>query len=112
MARRLAPDTAQFFPIMAYPGTALYRQMRTAGTLRTSRYDRWVTEEGLHSCTVDLPGLPAEELVSWCNMARRRFYLRPSYLLYKALQTFRHPLTEGRRTLRAFGTFRRYLFRR
>jgi len=112
MAKRLSPDTAQFFPIMAYPGTDLFEQMRKAGRLRTTRYDRWVTEEGLHNCVVDLPGLPAEELVSWCDHARRRFYLRPSYLLYKALQTIRHPLTEGRRTLRAFGTFRKYLFRR
>ncbi len=112
MAKRLSPDTAQFFPIMAYPGTALFGEMREKGSLRTARYDRWVTEEGLHNCVVDFPGLPAEELVSWCDMARRKFYLRPSYLLYKALQTLRHPLTEGRRTLRAFGTFRKYLFRR
>lgn len=112
MAKRLSPDTAQFFPIMAYPGTALFEQMREEGRLRTTRYDRWVTGEGLHNCVVDLPGLPAEELVSWCDLARRKFYLRPSYLLYKALQTLRHPLTEGRRTLRAFGTFRKYLFRR
>jgi len=112
MAKRLAPDTAQFFPIMAYPGTALFDQMRSRGNLRTTRYDRWVTDEGLHNCVVDLPGLPAKELVSWCDQARRRFYLRPSYLLYKALQTVRHPLTEGRRTLRAFRTFRKYLFRR
>jgi radical SAM superfamily enzyme YgiQ (UPF0313 family) len=112
MARRLAPDTAQFFPIMAYPGTALYGEMRERGALRTERYDRWVTPEGLHNCVVDLPGLSAGELVSWCDHARRRFYLRPRYLLYKAVQTVLHPLTEGRRTLRAFGTFRRYLFRR
>ena len=112
MAKRLAPDTAQFFPIMAYPGTVLYRQMRESGALRTERYDRWVTPEGLHNCVVDLPGLSSTELVSWCDHARRKFYLRPVYLLYKALQTIRHPFTEGRRTLRAFGTFRRYLFRR
>jgi len=112
MAVDLSPDTAQFFPIMAYPGTRLYDEYAERGMLRTGSFDRWVTAEGLHNCVVDLPGLPAERLVSWGDQARRRFYLRPSYLAYKALQTIRHPMTEGRRTLKAFGTFRRHLFRR
>ncbi|NOQ21333.1 MAG: radical SAM protein [Candidatus Aegiribacteria sp.] len=112
MSLKLAPDTAQFFPIMAYPGTRLYDRYMTEGKLRTGNYDRWVTEEGLHNCVVDLPGLPSETLVEWCDFARKRFYLRPGYLLYKSVQSLRHPFTEGRRTLRAFGTFRKHLFRR
>lgn len=112
MSLQLAPDTAQYFPVMAYPGTRLYRRYLKEGKLRTRSFDRWVTEEGLHNCVVDLPGLPAENLVDWCNEARRRFYLRPRYLLYKLWQTVRHPFTEGRRTLRAFGTFRKHLFRK
>ncbi len=112
MSLSLAPDTAQFFPIMAYPGTRLYDRYRKEGKLRTENYDRWVTEEGLHNCVVDLPELPSEILLEWCNIARKRFYLRPRYLLYKGIQSLRHPLTEGRRTLRAFGTFRKHLFRR
>jgi anaerobic magnesium-protoporphyrin IX monomethyl ester cyclase len=112
MAEKLRPDTAQFFPIMAYPGTRIYDEFTEGGMLRTEDYSRWVTDEGLHNCVVDLPGLDAEELVSWCDRARKRFYLRPSYIMYKVLQSIAHPLTEGRRTLKAFGTFRKYLFRR
>lgn len=112
MSLQLAPDTAQYFPVMAYPGTRLYSRYQKEGRLRTGSFDRWVTEEGLHNCVVDLPALPAEVLVEWCNQARRRFYLRPRYLLYKLWQTLRHPFTEGRRTLRAFGTFRKHLFRK
>ncbi|MFO8183968.1 MAG: radical SAM protein, partial [Candidatus Aegiribacteria sp.] len=112
MSLKLAPDTAQYFPVMAYPGTRLYRRYLKEGKLRTRSFDRWVTDEGLHNCVVDLPGLPAEALVDWCNQARRRFYLRPRYLLYKMWQTVSHPFTEGRRTLRAFGTFRKHLFRK
>ncbi len=112
MAIRLNPDTAQFFPIMAYPGTRLYEQYRSSGILRTEDYRNWLTEEGLHNCVVDLPGLSAEDLVSWCHKARRKFYLRPGYLVYKAIQTVLHPTTEGRRTIRAFSTFRKHLFRR
>jgi len=112
MAIRSRPDTAQFFPIMAYPGTRLYEDFRKAGWIRTRDFSKWVTPEGLHNCIVDLPDLPAEELVRWCDQARKRFYLRPSYLCYKALQTLAHPLTEGRRTFRSFRTFRKYLFRK
>lgn len=112
MSLKLSPDTAQFFPIMAYPGTRLYDQYRKEGKLRTENYSRWVTEEGLHNCVVDLPGLQSETIVQWCNYARQRFYLRPGYLLYKIIQSLSHPFTEGRRTLRAFGTFRRHLFRK
>lgn len=112
MAVKLAPDTAQFFPVMAYPGTRLYIEYREKGFLQTESFDRWVTPEGLHNCVVDLPGLPAETLVEWCNEARKRFYLRPSYLAYKAWQTARYPFTEGRRTLRSFSTFRKHLFRK
>lgn len=112
MSLKLSPDTAQFFPIMAYPGTRLYRQYSREGKLRTRNFDLWVTEDGLHNCVVDLPGLSSETLVEWCNEARKRFYLRPKYLLYKIVQTVRHPLTEGRRTFRAFGTFRKHLFKK
>jgi len=110
MAIRLKPDTAQFFPIMAYPGTRLYDQYKKAGYLKTENYEDWLTADGLHNCVVNLPGLSAEELVSWCDEARRKFYLRPGYLAYKALQTVLHPATEGRRTMRAFKTFRKHLF--
>lgn len=112
MAVRLSPDTAQFFPIMAYPGTRLYDEYRDAGYLRTRSFDRWVTPEGLHNCVIDLPGLSASQLVAWCDSARKRFYLRPRYLAGKAAQCVMHPMTEGRRTFRAFGTFRKHLFRR
>jgi anaerobic magnesium-protoporphyrin IX monomethyl ester cyclase len=112
MALQLKPDTAQFFPIMAYPGTKLYSQMKQSGFLKTEDFSRWLTEEGLHNCVIDLPGLSSEMIVEWCDRARRRFYLRPRYIAYKAWQTLLHPTTEGRRTIRAFSSFKRHLFKR
>lgn len=112
MALRLKPDTAQFFPIMAYPGTKLYSQMKESGCLNTQDFSKWLTAEGLHNCVIDLPGLSSEMIVDWCDRARRRFYLRPGYIAYKVWQTLLHPTTEGRRTFRAFSSFKRHLFKR
>lgn len=112
MAIKLKPDTAQFFPIMAYPGTRLYEQYRNSGILRTEDYREWLTKDGLHNCVVDLPGLSSDDLVTWCADARRKFYLRPGYLIYKAWQSLRHPTTEGRRTVKAFISFRKHLFKK
>ncbi len=111
MAMKLRPDTAQFFPIMAYPGTRLFEEYSRLGRLRTTDYSQWLTPEGLHNCVVDLPGLSAEDLVGFCDQARKRFYLRPSYIGRKVLQSLLHPATEGKRNLKAFGTFRKHLFR-
>ncbi len=112
MAIRLKPDTAQFFPVMAYPGTTLYAQYQASGNLSTEDYRNWLTDEGLHNCVVNLTELSSDDLVNWCDEARKKFYLRPGYLVYKAIQTVLHPTTEGRRTVRAFSTFRKHLFRK
>jgi radical SAM superfamily enzyme YgiQ (UPF0313 family) len=111
MAMELRPDTAQFFPLMVYPGTRDYSRLKADGRITAKSYEDWLTPDGLHNCVVDLPDLTAEELVAWCNSARRRFYLRPGYLLYKLWQTIRHPFAEGRRTLKSLGTFRRHILR-
>ena len=51
LAKRLSPDTAQFFPLMVYPGTRAFEWADTEKLLETRDYDRWLTPEGLHrSC--------------------------------------------------------------
>jgi anaerobic magnesium-protoporphyrin IX monomethyl ester cyclase len=110
-AKRLNPDTAQFFPIMVYPGTSDYSYFMEKGWIVSHNFREWITPEGLHSSTVSNPDLPYERLVRFCDRARREFYLRPRYLLFKLLQSIRHP-SEAKRTLKAFSTFRSYLFRR
>jgi anaerobic magnesium-protoporphyrin IX monomethyl ester cyclase len=111
LARQLNPDTAQFFPLMVYPGTVAYEWARHNGYLNTEDFPEWLTPKGLHRSVVDLPDLPAAEVVQWCDDARRSFYLRPRYILAKAWQMIAHP-GEARRILRAARVFARYLFRR
>jgi len=110
LAKRLDPDTAQFFPLMVYPGTEAYQWARQNGHLTTEDYRQWLTPEGLHRTVVSYPGLAAEDLVAWCDHARRAFYLRPGYIAGKAWQALTHPAEAGR-ILRAARTFVQHLFR-
>ncbi|MGQ9515941.1 MAG: B12-binding domain-containing radical SAM protein [Anaerolineae bacterium] len=111
LAKELNPDTAQFFPLMVYPGTEAYAWAEHSGYLRTRDFRQWVTDEGLHNCVVDLPGLPAEALVAWCDEARRQFYLRPRYIFSKLTQVTSHP-DEFVRVVKAARAFLPFLFRR
>jgi radical SAM superfamily enzyme YgiQ (UPF0313 family) len=109
-AKELNPDTAQFFPIMVYPGTEAYEWAKKNGYLLTEDYSQWLTPEGLHNTIVSRPGLTNEELVQFCDEARREFYLRPTYIFSKARQMITNP-REAKRIFRASKTFFKYLFK-
>ncbi len=109
-AKELNPDTVQFFPLMVYPGTEAYEWAKTSGYLTTLDFSQWLTPEGLHNCVVSRPGLSNKELVAFCDEARRRFYLRPRYILGKLKQSLTNS-EEARRTFKSSRTFFRYLFR-
>jgi radical SAM superfamily enzyme YgiQ (UPF0313 family) len=104
------PDTAQFFPLIPYPGTEAFDWAREKGYLSTLDYSKWLTGEGLHECVVNLPGLSSEELVSFCNGARKKYYLRPRYLMRKLIQVIRSA-DERKRTRKSFGQFRKFLLK-
>ena len=53
--------------------------------------------------------LSSEELVRLCDLARKRFYLRPRYIAYKIKQMVCKPAEIGR-TVKAAKTFAKYLF--
>ena len=90
-AKELNSDTAQFFPIMVYPGTEAYNWATKNGYLTTENFEEWLTEDGLHNCIVSRPGLSARDLVDFCDRARKEFYLRPKYIFSKGLQGIREP---------------------
>jgi radical SAM superfamily enzyme YgiQ (UPF0313 family) len=110
-AKKLNPDTAQFYHIMVYPGTDAYRYYCEKQCVHTHNYREWITEEGLHSSVVSVPGMSSEKLVRFCDQARREFYLRPRYIAGKMVQIVTKP-GESKRIFKAFGTFRRFLFRK
>jgi len=109
-AKRLKPDTAQFFPIMVYPGTTAYDEARQRGYLSSEDWSDWLTPNGLHNSVVNLPNITHQQLVEFCDRARRQFYLSPAYILRKLMQSLRDP-RELQRNLIGFRTLWRYLLR-
>lgn len=107
-ALRLDPDTAQFYPVMVYPGTEAYADYRARGFIEAASWRDWLTPAGLHNCVVRNETLSPAELVRLCDLARRRFYLRPSFLLRRGLAALASP-GEMARTVRAGKVFIRHL---
>ena len=91
LALKLNDDTMQFFPLIIYPGTPDYIWAKENNLLTVGTYDEWVTEEGYHNSVVRMPDMTGEEIVDWCDYARKRYYLRPTYLIYKLFQTMFKP---------------------
>ena len=110
-AKEINADTCQFFPLMVYPGTEAYDWAKNNDYLLTEDYAKWLTDKGLHNCVVSTQELTANELVSFCDYARKKYYLSPKYLLYKFLQMVRKP-EELKKTLKSARTFLKYLFKK
>jgi radical SAM superfamily enzyme YgiQ (UPF0313 family) len=109
-AKELNPDTAQFYPLMTYPGTEAYEWAKRCGYLSTDDFSKWLLSSGFHNTTVSKPDLPSDDLIRLCDDARREFYLRRRYIFSKMAQVVSHP-SEFTRTFKAMKTFSQHLFR-
>ena len=108
LAIRLKPESAQFYPVMVYPGTEAYRWYESHDQLLTNDFSQWLTETGLHNTVIRGEELSGDDLVAFCDMARRAFYLRPRYLVYKLVQVVTTP-SELKRNLKSVKTFFKFL---
>ena len=108
MAKELNPDSAQFFPLMVYPGTKAYDWAVENDYLTTRDYREWLTKDGLHNCVISRPGLSARELVEFCDHARASFYFRPRYIIRKGFQSLSN-FNEAKRNIMAGLTSFKYL---
>ncbi len=106
----LNPDTAQFFPLMVYPGTKAYSWAEQNNLIKSGNFRDWLTKEGLHNTVINSEQFSGEELVRFCDAARKKFYLRFSYFFKRILEGILHP-KEGFRLAKAFFKFIRYLIR-
>lgn len=110
-AKKLNPNTAQFYPIMAYPGTEAYQEALASGALSSKDYSQWLDKDGHHRTTIQREHLSSQQLVDFCDRARREFYLRPSYIIKQGWMalTDKH---ERYRVMRGFKTLVKHLFRK
>lgn len=107
-AKKINAETCQFFPLMVYPGTEAYDWAKRNNYLTTTNFREWLTEDGLHNCIVSTPELSADELVDFCDQARKEYYLSPKYLVHKCRQMLASP-KEIKKTFKAAKTFFKYL---
>lgn len=108
-AIRFNTDTAQFFPLIPYPGTEAYIWAKENNYI-TGNYDEYCHEDGTVSCVLNLPNLSADDLVNFCAYARKKYYLRPKYILhrlYMGLTDFE----DLKRSLKAFNKLKESLFK-
>jgi len=109
-SKRLCMDTVQYFPLIVYPGTEAWTWAKQNKYITAKSYDEWLMPDGMHNCVLSTPEVNSKELVDFCNYARKKFYIRPKYILMKAGEclTSKDDLI---RTFKAFNTFKRYLFK-
>ncbi len=100
LAKKIKPDSAQFYPVMPYPGTGAFAYYKTNGYLATENFDEWLNDEGGHRCVINLPGLSPDQIELFCEQAFKKFHFRPRYIFYKLAQAFRSP-KEGWRSITA-----------
>jgi len=110
-AKQLNPDTAQFFPMMVYPGTAAYEWAKKNNYLKSLNFRDWLTEDGRHNCVISRPDLTSEDLVNFCDICRKEFYLRPSYISKKFMDACTDPAEFKRLFIGASHLFLKNMFK-
>jgi len=89
-AVELDPDFANFYPAVPYPGTELYAKAKREGLLASEDWARMEYSYYLLRGN----GLDENVVMGAINRAKRRFYLRPSYLARHAGDILRLALTK------------------
>ena len=108
-ALRFNTDTAQFFPLIPYPGTGAYNWAKTNGYIN-GKYDEYVHEDGTLNCIINTPELKAQELVDFCAYARKKYYIRPWYIGHR-LKRGLCDKEDLKRSIKAFWRLKDSLFK-
>ena len=99
-AMRFKTDTAQFFPLIPYPGTEAYDWAMSNGYI-TGKYEDYLQEDGTLNCVLNTPELSAQELVDFCAYARKKYYMRPWYIAHRLVKGLKDP-EDMKRSIKAF----------
>ena len=110
LALKLNTDTAQFYPLLPFPGTKAYAWAKENGYIRGG-YADYVKEDGTINSLLELPGLSSDEMVAFCDQARKKYYLRISYFCHRLMVGLRDP-EDLKRSWKAFQSIRKFLFKK
>jgi radical SAM superfamily enzyme YgiQ (UPF0313 family) len=91
-AIELDPDFANFYPAVPYPGTALYEKCVRDGLLQPQDADWSKMEYSYYLLRGN--GLDERVVMESINRAKRRFFLRPGYMLRHAGDVMRLATTK------------------
>lgn len=109
-ALRYKTDTAQFYPLIPYPGTEAYEWAKSNGYI-TGNYDEYCQEDGSINCVINTPGITSQQYVDFCAYARKKYYLRPWYIwhrIWRGLFDFQ----DLKRSLRGFASLSKSVFKK
>lgn len=109
LALKLNTDTAQFYPLLPFPGTEAYQWAKSNGYIRGT-YSDYVKEDGTINSLLELPGLSSEEMVKFCDYARKKYYMRPRYILHR-IWVGLHDWQDLKRSLKAFNKIKKFLLK-
>lgn len=109
LAMRLKADTAQFYPLLPFPGTEAYRWAKENGYIKGD-YSDYVKEDGTINCLLELPEISADEMVQFCDDARKKYYWRPGYILHRLRVGLTDP-EDLKRSIKAFGRIKDFLIK-
>lgn len=109
LALELDTDTAQFYPLLPFPGTDEWRWYTEAGYIKGG-YADYVKEDGTINSLVELPEISSEEMVEFCDAARKKYYWRPKYIAHR-LRVGLTDLEDLKRSIKAFGRIKDFLFK-
>lgn len=109
LALKLNTDTAQFYPLLPFPGTEAYAWAKINGYIHGD-YEDYCKEDGTINCVLELPNISSTEMVEFCDNARKRYYWRPRYIAHRIWVGVRNP-EDLKRSIKAFGRFKKYLFK-
>ncbi len=109
-ALRFKTDTMQFFPLIPYPGTQAYYWAKKNGYIKHG-YSQYLKEDGTLNCVISTPELSSEDLVAFCAHARKKYYLRPWYIMHRIKRGLTD-IEDLKRSLKAFSRLKNSLFKK
>jgi radical SAM superfamily enzyme YgiQ (UPF0313 family) len=108
LALKLNTDTAQFYPLLPFPGTGAYEWAKSNNYI-SGDFSDYIKEDGTINSLLNLPNLSSGEMVEFCDGARKKYYWRLSYIAHRLRVGLTDP-EDLRRSFKAFGQIKKFLF--